>query len=392
MPILGLRGTGSFTVTGQRPESWREGILRLYPNGHAPLTALMSMLPSEPTDDPIFHWFQKDLPTERAFINNAAGYSATDTVLKIDDGAGAGLARMCKRGTVLLNETTLEQMLVIQDPVDADSITVLRGFGEVAAAAMADDEPVLITGSAYEQGSDVPSAVSYDPTEHKNYVQTFRESLALTRIGMRTRYRTGDAYEQAKLDALEQISIKMEKAFLWGQQNVATINGQLIYTMKGLTRFISTNVFTPAGGNITEDLMDTYMEDAFKYGSGDKLALVGGKFLNALNSLLKGKVTINVVPGNEVYGMRVREYITAVGGVLYIKLHPLMNIHPEYTKDAIIVDTSFIRYRYIDDLRFIQNRQDPGKDARIDEFLADASLEIQHEKAHAWIKGVTGYA
>jgi len=55
MPILGLRGTGSFTVTGQRPENWREAILRLYPNGKAVLTALLAMLKSEKTDDPIFH-------------------------------------------------------------------------------------------------------------------------------------------------------------------------------------------------------------------------------------------------------------------------------------------------------------------------------------------------
>ena len=52
--FLGMRGTGDFTVTGQRPENWREMILYLYPNGKAPLTAIMSMMKSEKTDDPIF--------------------------------------------------------------------------------------------------------------------------------------------------------------------------------------------------------------------------------------------------------------------------------------------------------------------------------------------------
>lgn len=55
MPVLGLRGTGSFTVTGQRPENWREKTLQLFPNGTAPLCALLSMLKSEKTDDPKFH-------------------------------------------------------------------------------------------------------------------------------------------------------------------------------------------------------------------------------------------------------------------------------------------------------------------------------------------------
>ena len=51
MPFLGMRGTGDW-ATDQRPKSWREGILYLYPNGQAPLTAIMSKLRSERCDDP----------------------------------------------------------------------------------------------------------------------------------------------------------------------------------------------------------------------------------------------------------------------------------------------------------------------------------------------------
>ncbi len=52
--FLGMRGTGDWQ-TDQRPKNWREGILRLYPNGMAPLTAIMSMLGSEKTDDAEFN-------------------------------------------------------------------------------------------------------------------------------------------------------------------------------------------------------------------------------------------------------------------------------------------------------------------------------------------------
>lgn len=49
--FLGMRGTGDW-VTDQRPKNWRETILFLYPNGTAPLTAIMSKMKSEKTDDP----------------------------------------------------------------------------------------------------------------------------------------------------------------------------------------------------------------------------------------------------------------------------------------------------------------------------------------------------
>ena len=51
--FLGMRGTGDW-ATNQRPENWRETILYLYPNGAAPLTAILSMMGDEKTDDPVF--------------------------------------------------------------------------------------------------------------------------------------------------------------------------------------------------------------------------------------------------------------------------------------------------------------------------------------------------
>ena len=45
--FLGMRGSGDFTVSGQRPKNWREMILYLYPNGDAPLTAILAKMASD---------------------------------------------------------------------------------------------------------------------------------------------------------------------------------------------------------------------------------------------------------------------------------------------------------------------------------------------------------
>ena len=71
MAIQGLRGSVSFAADGtlaRRPENWRETILALYPNGQAPLTALLALMKSQSTDDPIFHWFEKELPDQKATV------------------------------------------------------------------------------------------------------------------------------------------------------------------------------------------------------------------------------------------------------------------------------------------------------------------------------------
>jgi hypothetical protein len=60
MPFLGMRGNDDW-VTDQRPKNWREMILFLYPNGSAPLTAVLAKSAESSVDDPEFNWWTKTL-------------------------------------------------------------------------------------------------------------------------------------------------------------------------------------------------------------------------------------------------------------------------------------------------------------------------------------------
>ncbi len=69
MSFMGMRGTQDW-VTNQRPQNWREQILYLYPNGDAPLTAMLSMMASESTDDPHFHWWTQNVTSVGGAVAN----------------------------------------------------------------------------------------------------------------------------------------------------------------------------------------------------------------------------------------------------------------------------------------------------------------------------------
>ena len=60
-----MRGTGDWS-TAQRPTNFREQILLQFPNSPLGLTAMMSKLKVENTDDPKYTIFTKSLPTQRA--------------------------------------------------------------------------------------------------------------------------------------------------------------------------------------------------------------------------------------------------------------------------------------------------------------------------------------
>jgi hypothetical protein len=62
--ILGLRDTSTYNAN--RFENWRRMILYLYPNGKAPLTALLSLTEPEETDDAHFWWQEQPLPLQRS--------------------------------------------------------------------------------------------------------------------------------------------------------------------------------------------------------------------------------------------------------------------------------------------------------------------------------------
>src|SRR5574343_1485915 len=90
MPFMGMRGTGDW-VADQRPKSWREMILYRYPNGTAPLTAIMSKMGSESVTDPEFNWWTKSLPTQRATVTGVYTDIALATAYVSGGAAGATL-------------------------------------------------------------------------------------------------------------------------------------------------------------------------------------------------------------------------------------------------------------------------------------------------------------
>ena len=85
--FLGMRGTGDW-VTDQRPMNWRQQILYLYPNGHAPLTAMLSMMGSKKVDDPQFHWWTQEQTSVGGTV--AGVYTVPDLSTAYTSGGVAG--------------------------------------------------------------------------------------------------------------------------------------------------------------------------------------------------------------------------------------------------------------------------------------------------------------
>jgi len=422
--FLGMRGTGDW-ATDQRPKNWREGILHEYPNGMAPLTALMSKMKESSVDDPEFYWWTKALPTQAGAIT--AGEIYTDAVMSsaCGDASASGailyvkvteaVAEQFRAGHQVLMRDTSDYTVDVNAKVTAvqkngasSCITVklLEADDNSTSHGMSDVDRILIIGNLNPEGAAMPDAISRDPTKIYNYTQIFRSPLELTRTARLTKLRTGDAYTEAKREALEMHSIEMEKAFIWGirTENVGS-NGKPERTTRGLIDVIKNY----ASGNVSDFSLDTdysgdtwlasgeeWLDDKlrvmFRYGKREKLVFAGDGALLAINRLAKSSGQFQLTPATKSYGIQVTEWQTAFGKI-NILTHPLFSYETTNQYSMVIFEPENMKYRYITDTTFYKDpdKQNTGwtrKDGTSEEFLTECGLEYHFPTGWGYLNGV----
>jgi hypothetical protein len=411
MAIQGLRTTTNFAAN-ERPENWREGLLRLYPNSaeaaKAPLTALTARMKSRGVDDPIFHWWEKELDDRRFQLGANLTTSNTEITIDTNYKTSASL----KEGDVLMVEQTGEVMHVVQNPTDPSKINVVRGIGNSGTGVVVTyngdgvNPFLLVIGSAYEEGSMAPVGVNFDPTERSNYTQIFRNTLEMTRTASKTKLRSTDQVKEAKRETLELIGIDMERAFWFGKKHVTTKNGKPLRFTAGIRDQINslapTNIKT-WGTAITMDLLEAEFLNIFKYGSSEKLAIGGNKALLTLGQVIRKNATWNIESGLKEFGMKVTR-ITSPFGELVLLAHPLFTqsgggttgnaAYHGLSGSLAILDMAQVSYVHIngDDLRYEADLKSNGLDGMKSGYIAECGLELSNAKTHLWWNNVTSAA
>jgi len=416
--FLGMRGTGDW-VSGQRPMNWREQILYLYPNGSAPLTAILSMMGSEAVDDPQFHWWTQ----EQSAVGGAVSGVFTLPDLSVAYAGGGVVADVLyvRIATTLANRIREGHQILLRDSADyrvdvVGKVTgVSRGtlFSVLSVKLLEDDDNSIdlggtadlqdcdtfkIIGNINPEGGEMPDAIALNPVKVYNLTQIFRTPLSMTRTALKTKLRTPEQRQKAKAEALEMHSWEMELAFLWGirTENIGD-NGKPERTTMGVINFIrqyaaaNCDDYTlnatyagqtwAAGG---ETWLKNMLERIFRYGASEKLVLCGSGFLLGLDALANAGAQVNVQPGQKVYGMEITKWLTPFGTV-NLKTHPLFSYDATTRNMGVVLEPKELSYRYIDDTTFYgessqkQHSEGYGQrrvDGINEEFLTEAGLEF----------------
>jgi hypothetical protein len=329
-----------------------------------------------------FSWIEDQSKPRYDAINNGAGYASGATSIVVDNGP-----YFAQWDHVLVTRTG---ELIRVTAVSTNTLTVVRGIGSTAAAIVDNDE-LLIVGSAQPENDTSKPARSSNPVKSTNYTQIFRTPFEASNSLLASSFQVSPADwpHQARLAGIEHAK-DMEYSLLLGRKNLDTSGATELRTTGGALSFISTNQ-TDAGGDLSEAEFNAAMLQAMRYGSRRKLALASGVGVSALNKFPASKQQTR--NDETTYGMDVTTYQSPFGSIRLV-YHRLLE-GAKYGGYIVILDMSQIAYRYLAndtvsrDTKLLPNRQPNDQDGRKDEMLSEIGLEFGQQRYHAVITGIT---
>jgi hypothetical protein len=131
----------------------------------------------------------------------------------------------------------------------------------------------------------------------------------------------------------------------------------------------------------------------FVDGSSEKLMLVGNSGLLTLWNMVES-MAWNVYDRTEAsFGIKINEFVTPFGSLM-VTHDKLLTKTQDFADWALILDPEYLAYRFVKgrDTELLTNRQNPGDDRVIDEYLAEIGLEVMHESTHGVFKNMTAFA
>ncbi len=355
--------------------------LLLYDADVTPLLAFTTDLKKTRTvDQPKFNHLYSDQIAIETQINNGAGYSDSATSIVVDDGT------IFNVGDVAKNMQTGEHFLVTA--VSTNTLTVTRGFGETAAAAMTDNDYVINLGSSFAEGASAPDPLMLLETEGYNYTQIFKQAIVVTGTANASKFYTGAEYPKRKAQALRDLKRKIELAGLFGERSITNPTGnQPQRTTRGLNASITTNRFA-IGGTLTESyFINTCLYDLFRYGSRRKVMYAGPGMMKCFTDW--GIDKLNTVTSDTMLGFSAKEYQCPWGKLVLV---PHLMLEGSRSGYAFVVDPENVYRASLPGraLQFQDNIHANDFDGKKGQWLAEIGWDIHLEKTHGVLTGITG--
>lgn len=339
--------------------------------------------------NPTFKHLEGRLLDETTQINNGAGYNDSATELVVDD------ASIFNTDDTFICDRTGELFLVTGVDTGTNTVTVAaRSVGEVAKAALNNDDVLRRVASAYTEGDGIQSPNMRDFTSDYNHAQIFRTPYGVTETDKATKHYYGDALARRRAQQGIEHALGIERAFLFGQRNVIDPTGNNPRRMtRGLIRAItapgSGGTVYDAGGELYEDEFNfNFLEPISAKGGEDRWFFASRRMISVMEGWGRNRSRLVEDQGlSKKLGVRVRVY-EGNHVRLFVFKHKLLT-GSVYGTYGIAVDPDSARYAHLRDTHIVRDRQSPGDDQVLEEYLTEAGFDYGPMEPNGIITGVT---
>ena len=375
-------------LADEKPVDMADKIAMLDPETSQFMT-MLSRLPSTVATQIKPSWLEDQLFPNASTLSATGASGATSATVATGEGV------YFRVNDVVLHGPSGEKLLVTA--ISGDVLTVTRGIGGVAAAALATGDEVVIIGNAAEQGADTGTLKSTDRVLGYNYTQIQRTPGGFT--GTDTQIALYGADDPAREIAKKGVEHKRRLEWsLWtgGRDLIAAgANGKPQGFAGGITEYLSTNVETSVGA-LSATGFDALMQPIFQHGNMSKVIFAAPGPAAAL-SHIQQDAYLRVDRDENVLGVKVAFYVSGAYGqkvpvIVKREWGAFASSGRSLGGAIFVLDLEFIQRRPMRnrDTRLLQDRQGNGEDSVVFDYLTESSLQVANEAAHGVFFGVTG--
>ncbi len=323
-------------------------ILRLFPNGSAPLFALSSQSGKSKAKASTHGYFSKTL----SFIKTTSTVADASGATTMNVASTAGMTPFM----VLMNTRTRENIRVLTI-ASGTTITVTRAFGRVAAAACVIGDNWIQVGTAFMEGSDRPTARQLSTVYIANYTQIFRNAWGLTDTARASLAEMGYSnIAESRKDCSMFHSIDAESAILFGQPKMDTSGSQPLHATQGIIdaiyQYAPSNV-NAAGATTTYDQLVALVEEAWTYSTDASNPKMRAGFcdstaMKVMHQIARLSGQVEIMQSETTFGMQFTKFKFYKGEINLIE-HPLMNaLQTAATGTLLVMDLPALKLAYMD--------------------------------------------
>jgi hypothetical protein len=311
-------------------------------------------------------------------------------------------------GMILEADTTREHVLVTAVNANGVQITVERGRGTVAGAAIGNGVRLYMVGNAFEEASTRPDSLVIVPARVLNYTQIFRNTWKVSGTAQATSVVVGGSPDaESRMDCAMFHAVDIEKALLFGQQLSITRNNFPFRCMDGLiNQIVAAGGSAAMGATTNYTQLEALLDPVFNQATdpknpNERLLLVGGFARRVIHNICRLNSQYEIENQTTEWGLQF-DTIKLPRGRFNIVEHSLLNAFGQaasWAKMMIAVDLPSFGMAYMTG-RKTQSREfnmngtpvENGIDAVGGTLTTECTCLVKNPPANAQLTGATAAA